>query len=69
MTTVRLDHLRSGYRIESRYLIIAFWRYVLRVVSMFFFRYVPCALWLAMDCQFDQSLFADPPPEEPHARP
>ena len=34
---------------------------------MLFFRYAR-ALWLAMDCRFDQSLFADLPSEEPHAR-
>jgi uncharacterized protein (DUF983 family) len=66
LTTVGWITLRFGCRIESRGLIVAFAAFCV-LFPMFFFRYAR-ALWLALDCQFDQSLFADPPAEEPHAR-
>ncbi len=37
------------------------------IFQTLFFRYAR-ALWLAMDCRFDQSLFDVPPPEAPRAR-
>ncbi len=65
LTTIGWIVLRFGYRIESRGLIFAFGAFCI-LFPMFFFRYAR-ALWLALDCRFDQSLFADRPPEEPHA--
>jgi len=67
LTTVGWITLRFGYRIESRGLIVAFAVFCV-LFPILFFRYAR-ALWLAMDCRFDQSLFSNPPPEEPHARP
>ncbi|HTI51180.1 MAG TPA: DUF983 domain-containing protein [Planctomycetaceae bacterium] len=58
--------LRFVYGIESRWLIVAFGLFCV-LFPCLFFRYAR-ALWLAMDCRFDSSLFADLPPEEPHAQ-
>ena len=58
--------LRFGYGIESRWLLVGFMVFLV-VFQIFFFRYAR-ALWLALDCQFDSSLFADPPQEIPDER-
>jgi hypothetical protein len=67
LTTVGWITLRFGYRIESRGLVFAFGAFCV-LFPIFFFRYAR-ALWLAMDCRFDRSLFADPSLEKPDARP
>ena len=66
LTSVGWVTLRFVYGIESRWLIVAFALFCVVFPSLFF-RYAR-ALWLALDCRFDQSLFADQPSEEPHAR-
>lgn len=57
---------RYGFGFEARSLIIPFAVFLVLFQTLFF-RYAR-ALWLAMDCRFDQSLFADPPGEESDAR-
>jgi uncharacterized protein (DUF983 family) len=59
LLTVGWITLRFGYGIESRWLVFGF-AAVLVVFQLFFFRFAR-ALWLALDCQFDASLFADSP--------
>ncbi len=66
LTSVGWVSLRFGWGLESRWLIGAFAGFCV-LFPMLFFRYAR-ALWLAMDCRFDQSLFADLPSEEPHAK-
>ena len=64
--TVGWITLRFGYGIESRWLVFGLAAFLI-VFQMFFFRYAR-ALWLALDCQFDASLFADPTEESLDAR-
>jgi uncharacterized protein (DUF983 family) len=66
LTSVGWVGLRFGCGVESRWLIYAFAAFCV-LFPMLFFRYAR-ALWLAMDCRFDSSLFAGPPSENPHAR-
>jgi hypothetical protein len=66
LLTVTWITLRFGYGIESRWLVFSLAAFLV-VFQMFFFRYAR-ALWLALDCQFDASLFADPPEEPADAR-
>jgi hypothetical protein len=58
--------LRYGFGFEGRNLLIPL-GVSLVVFQTLFFRYAR-ALWLAMDCQFDQSLFSDQPEEAPDGR-
>ncbi len=57
--------LRYGYEFEARTLLIPFAMFLV-LFQVLFFRYAR-ALWLAMDCQFDQSLFNELPGETPDA--
>jgi hypothetical protein len=66
LLTVAWITLRFGYGFDSRRLVIGLAAFLL-VFQMFFFRYGR-ALWLALDCQFDASLFADQPEEPSDAR-
>ena len=66
LTSVGWVTLRFAYGIESRWLAVAFGAFCV-LFPMLFFRYAR-ALWLAMHCRFDASLFAGPPPENPHAQ-
>jgi uncharacterized protein (DUF983 family) len=66
LLTVVWITLRFGYGIESRWLVFGLAAFLV-VFQIFFFRYAR-ALWLALDCQFDASLFADPPEETADAR-
>src|SRR5258708_36292132 len=59
LLTVAWITLRFGYGIESRWLVFGLAAFLV-VFQIFFFRYAR-ALWLALDCQFDASLFADSP--------
>jgi uncharacterized protein (DUF983 family) len=61
LLTVAWITLRFGYGIESRWLVFGLAAFLV-VFQMFFFRYAR-ALWLALDCQFDASLFTDIPEE------
>lgn len=56
--------LRFAYGFESRWMLGAMLGFCV-VFQTWFFRYAR-ALWLAMDCQFDSSLFIDPSAEEHH---
>jgi hypothetical protein len=67
LLTVAWVTLRFGYGIESRWLLAGLFAFCV-VFQTLFFRYAR-ALWLAMDCKFDRSLFADTPQEGPDARP
>jgi hypothetical protein len=58
--------MRYGFGFEARNLLIPF-ALCLVVFQTLFFRYAR-ALWLAMDCRFDQSLFTDEPTERSDAR-
>jgi len=58
--------LRYGVGIEARSLLIPF-AACLVVFQTLFFRYAR-ALWLAMDCRFDRSLFRDQPEEATDGR-
>lgn len=58
--------LRYGFGFEARSLLIPF-AACLVVFQTLFFRYAR-ALWLAMDCRFDQSLFTDQPEEATDGR-
>src|SRR5205807_8791461 len=58
LLTVGWIVLRFGYGIDSRWLVFGLAAFLV-VFQVFFFRYAR-ALWLALDCQFDASLFADP---------
>lgn len=57
LTTIGYISLRFGMQIESRWLLVGFAVFCV-AFPMFYFRYAR-ALWLAMDCRFDKSLFAD----------
>lgn len=59
LLTVTWITLRFGYGIESRWLVFGLAAFLV-VFQMFFFRYAR-ALWLALDCQFDASLYEDSP--------
>jgi hypothetical protein len=58
--------LRYGFGFEARSLLVPF-AACLVVFQTLFFRYAR-ALWLAMDCRFDQSLFTDRPEEATDGR-
>jgi apolipoprotein N-acyltransferase len=58
--------LRYGFGFEAQNLLIPF-AVCLVVFQTLFFRYAR-ALWLAMDCRFDRSLFADQPEEATDGR-
>ncbi|HLJ12107.1 MAG TPA: DUF983 domain-containing protein [Planctomycetaceae bacterium] len=58
--------MRYGFGFASRHLLVPF-GVLLVAFQVLFFRYAR-ALWLAMDCRFDRSLFADPPQEKSNAR-
>ncbi len=49
--------LRFGYDVDPKTLLIGFGTFLV-VFQSLFFRYAR-ALWLAMDCRFDSSLYAD----------
>lgn len=59
LLTVGWIVLRFRYEIESRWLAFGLATFLV-VFQVFFFRYAR-ALWLALDCLFDSSLFTDPP--------
>ena len=59
--------LRFGYGMESRRLLVGCVAFLV-VFQIFFFRYAR-ALWLALDCQFDATLFDESPDEVPDERP
>ncbi|MBS0260483.1 MAG: DUF983 domain-containing protein [Planctomycetes bacterium] len=63
--TVAWITLRFGYKVDAKLLLPAFMVFLV-VFQTLFFRYAR-ALWLAMDCRIDPSLYADVP--EPQAEP
>jgi uncharacterized protein (DUF983 family) len=69
VVTVGWVTLRFGYDVNAKVLLFGFLAFLI-VFQSLFFRYAR-ALWLAMDCRVDPSLYADPaesPEEESHAK-
>lgn len=58
--------LRFGVGVESKWLLAGLLVFCI-AFQTFFFRYAR-ALWLAMDCRLDSSIFADTPQEAADAR-
>jgi uncharacterized protein (DUF983 family) len=56
--TVGWITLRFGYKFDAKLLLVGFLVFLV-VFQSLFFRYAR-ALWLAMDCRFDRSLYTDP---------
>ena len=64
--TVTWVTLRFGFGIQSRWLLAGLLGFCV-LFQTFFFRHAR-ALWLAMDCRFDSTIFADSPSESLDAR-
>lgn len=60
LTTAAYVLLRFGMEIEARKLLVPLLVFIV-LFSTLYFRYAR-ALWLAMDCRFDSSLFAEESP-------
>lgn len=66
LITVSWVTLQFGFGFQPRSLILPFLVFLV-LFQIVFFRYAR-ALWLAMDCRFDRSLFTEAPKEESDAR-
>ena len=67
LVTVAWITMQFAFGFAPRTLLVPFLVFLV-IFQTLFFRYAR-ALWLAMDCRFDRSLFDAPPPkEEPRAR-
>lgn len=63
ITTALFVVLRFGYDVESRVLVIPLCAFCILFPALFF-PYAR-ALWLAMDCLFDSSVYTDEPRDPP----
>src|SRR6478609_10637763 len=60
--TIAWVTLRFGYDVDPKWLMVGFLIFLV-VFQSLFFRYAR-ALWLAMDCRLDRSLFDNSPAED-----